>query len=124
MIDVTMKRLDDLECYQGPHAIPGIRFLYAGRGLGITAWGMNVLELEPNCTRYPEHDHIVDGQEEVYLAIRGRATLQASDSEWQLEPGALIRVGPHQKRRIIAGPQGVTVLALGGTPGRAYQPQR
>ena len=41
MPDVTVKRYEDLESYQG-------QFLYAGRGLGVTAWGMNVLRLPPD----------------------------------------------------------------------------
>ena len=27
-----------------------------------------------------------------------------------------------QKRKIVPGPEGVTILALGGTPGKAYEP--
>jgi hypothetical protein len=34
----------------------------------------------------------------------------------------LARVGPIQKRKIIPGDEGVTLLALGGTPGKAYEP--
>jgi mannose-6-phosphate isomerase-like protein (cupin superfamily) len=124
MTDVTVRRLEDLECYQGQYAISGMRFLYAGRNLGVTAWGMNVLDMEPNCVRYPEHDHVKDGQEEVYIVLRGSATLQASGEEWRLDPGVLVRVGPQQKRKILAGPQGATILALGATPGKAYEPRR
>ena len=51
--------------YDGPHAIPGIRFRAIASALGITAWGMNVLELDPACERYPQHDHEKDGQERV-----------------------------------------------------------
>jgi hypothetical protein len=36
----------------------------------------------------------------------------------------LVRVGPDQKRKIVPGPQGVTLLALGGTPGKPYVPRR
>ena len=38
MADVTVKRFEELESYAG-------QFLYAGKGLGVTAWGMNVLRL-------------------------------------------------------------------------------
>jgi hypothetical protein len=33
----------------------------------------------------------------------------------------MIRVGPATKRKILPGPQGVRLLALGGTPGRPYE---
>jgi quercetin dioxygenase-like cupin family protein len=124
MVDVTVKRVEELEFYQGERALPGIRFRYAARGLGVTAWGMNVIEMEPGCTRYPDHDHSKDGQEEVYTVLRGSATLHAADATWLLEPGVLVRVGPGQTRKIIAGAEGVLVLALGGTPGKAYEVRR
>jgi hypothetical protein len=122
--DVTVKRVEEIEAYAGPRTIPGIRFRPAARTLGVTAWGMNVIDLEPNVTQYPEHDHVKDGQEEVYTALRGSATLHADGETWTLEPGVLARVGPAQRRKIVSGPEGVTVLAIGATPGKAYEPRR
>jgi uncharacterized cupin superfamily protein len=124
MSDVTVKLVEEIEAYQGPNAIPGIRFRSIGRNLGVTAWGMNVLELDPGCTRYPEHDHVKDGQEEVYVVLHGEATLHADGREWPLATGAFVRVGPGQRRKFLPGPGGVTLLAIGGTPGKAYEPRR
>lgn len=115
MADVTVKQIDELESYGG-------QFFYAGRGLGVTAWGMNVLRLPPRWADYPDHDHTEDGQEEVYVVLEGSAELQAGGQTWVLAPGVLVRVGPHQKRKIVPGSAGVTILALGGTPGQAYKP--
>jgi uncharacterized cupin superfamily protein len=120
MLDVTVKRLDELESYEGP-AGPPRQFLYAGRSLGVTAWGMNVLQLPPNWAGYPEHDHARDGQEEVYVVLRGSARLEAGGKNWQLESGMLARVGSDQPRKFVPGNEGVTLLALGGTPGKAYE---
>ena len=53
--------------------------------------------------------------------LRGSGTLEAGDTRIALEPGMLVRVGPQQRRRIVPGPQGVTVLAIGATPGKAYE---
>ena len=89
----------------------------------MTAWGKNLLKLPKNWPGYPEHDHSSDGQEEVYVVIQGTATLEADGKSWPLEPGTLARVGAGQKRKIVPGENGVTILALGGTPGRAYQPK-
>ncbi len=124
MIDVQVKRIEDIEFYQGQKAVPGIRFHPAARALGVTAWGMNVLELEPGCTGYPEHDHARDGQEEVYVVLRGSATLVAGDERVELAPGTLVRVGPGQRRKFLPGSDGVTLLAIGATPGKAYEPRR
>jgi len=114
MPDVVVKRFEDLESYEG-------QFLYAGRGLGVTAWGMNILRLPPNWTDYPNHDHLKDGQEEVYVVLQGSATLEAEGVSWQLELGTLARVAHRLKRKIVPGAQGVVILALGGTPGKVYQ---
>ena len=116
MADVTFKRFNELESYEGS-------FLYAGKGLGVTAWGMNVEQLAPNWVDFPEHDHSEDGQEEVYVALEGSAELQADGESWQLEPGSLARVGADQKRKVIPGEKGVTLLVIGGTPGKAYEPK-
>ena len=123
MSEIIVKKVGDLGCYEGPNAIPGIKFRHAARDLGVTAWGMNVLELEPNCSGYPEHDHAADGQEEVYVVLRGSATLHAGGKNWPLEAGAFIRVEPNMKRKLVPGADGLTVLAIGSTPGKAYAPR-
>ncbi len=117
MEEVTVKRFEELESYQDQG-----RFLYAGKTLGVTAWGMNVLNLPANWGDYPDHDHAKDDQEEVYVVIRGAAALVSEGKRWQLEPGTIAHVPAHRKRKIIPGADGVTILALGGTPGKAYTP--
>ena len=124
MADITLKKIEEIAPYAGPHAIPGMRFRPAARALGVTAWGMNVFDIDPGCALYPEHDHQKDGQEEVYVLLKGSATLQSGGREFKLEPGTLIRVPPSEKRKIVPGPQGATVLALGATPGKAYEPRK
>ena len=114
MADVIVKRFEELESYEG-------QFLYAGKGLKVTAWGMNVLKLPPNWNDYPDHDHAGDGQEEVYVVLQGSAKLEAEGRSWDLAPGTLARVGPRQKRRIVPGDKGAVLLAIGGTPGKAYE---
>ena len=118
MADVTIKRFDELESYKAEG-----RFRYAAKSLGVSAWGMNILNLPPQWNDYPEHDHERDGQEEVYLVLEGSAQMQAGSETFTLEPGLLARVGAGQKRKIVPGPNGVTLLALGGTPGKAYAPR-
>ena len=83
---------------------------------------MNILKLPPNWGDYPDHDHAREGQEEVYVVLQGSARLTAGGEGWDLAPGMLVRVGARQKRKIVPGPAGVTILALGGTPGKAYEP--
>ncbi|MCA9607643.1 MAG: cupin domain-containing protein [Myxococcales bacterium] len=120
-MDVKLKHLESIPAYRGPHAIEGIRFRPAGSALGVSAWGMNVLEIDAGCTHYPEHDHAGDGQEEVYVVLRGSARLRVGDHETELVEGDLVRVGPDTVRKILPGDRGVTVLALGGTPGKVFE---
>jgi uncharacterized cupin superfamily protein len=123
MSDMKAKHFDEIPSYQGSNAIPGIKFHMVTRDLGVTAWGMNVLQIDAGCTGHPEHDHIRDGQEEVYVVLRGSGTLDGGDTRVALASGMLVRVGPSQKRKIVPGPEGITVLAIGGTPGQAYPPR-
>jgi uncharacterized cupin superfamily protein len=43
----------------------------AAAELGVESFGMQVLDLPPDFREYPEHDHADDGQEEVYVVLRG-----------------------------------------------------
>lgn len=119
---ITVKRIEDIAAYEGPHAIEGIRFRAARDALGISAWGMNVLELDPHCEGYPEHDHAADGQEELYVVLRGSIVLRAGEAEQTLQQGDLVRVAPELKRKFVTRDEGATLLALGGTPGKPYTP--
>ena len=116
MPDMTLKTFDELDNYEG-------KFLYAARSLGVTAWGMSIERLPAAWDGYPEHDHAEDGQEEVFIVLEGDAELTVDGETFKLEPGNLARVGPAPKRHLVPGADGVTLLAIGGTPGKAYEPK-
>src|SRR5262245_58571408 len=116
MADVTVKNLDDFEAAFGG----GMRRVRAG--LGVTALGMQVLELPPGFEHYPDHAHTHDEQEEVYTVLSGTVTLHTEDGDFELEPGMFARVGPSEKRKLVTGEEGARILALGGTPGQVYTP--
>lgn len=112
--------VDAIAPYEGPHAIEGVRFRGVRTALGVSAWGMNVIELDPHTTGYPEHDHTADGQEEVYLVLEGSARLHVGDTVIEAVAGDFVRVEPELTRKWVTEAQGVRLLALGGTPGQAY----
>ena len=116
MADLTVKRLDEFDAVFGG----GMRRVRAG--LGVTSFGIQVIELPPNFTHYPQHDHTHDEQEEVYTALSGSATLQAGDQEHEIEPGVFARVGPGEKRKLVTGDEGVRIIAIGAVPGKPYEP--
>lgn len=122
MPDYSIKHMDEFEFYQGENEVEGMRFIYAGKGLGVSAWGMNIIKMDPNCNAYPEHEHSKDGQEEVYVVLKGKAIFTSENAEVELEPGMMVRVGPKQKRKFKTGPEdGATILAIGATPGEPYK---
>jgi mannose-6-phosphate isomerase-like protein (cupin superfamily) len=116
MADFTVKRVEEFDAIFGG----GMRRVRAG--LGVTSFGIQLIELPPNFKVYPDHDHSHDDQEEVFVALKGRATLKLGEEEVELEPGVYVRVGPGQKRKLITGEEGVQLLALGGMPGQVYEP--
>ena len=118
MADVTFKNIEEME------SSPKGGFIYAGRELGVTAWGMNVEKFSPKWDGYPEHDHAGDGQEEVYVTLEGSATLTAGGESWELTPGTMARVGAEQTRKVVPGDDGVKMIVIGGTPGQAYEPKQ
>jgi mannose-6-phosphate isomerase-like protein (cupin superfamily) len=115
MPDYTIKRIDALD------AIFGGSFRRARGELGVTSFGMQIMDLPPKLENYPEHDH-AGGQEEVYLVLSGEADITVDGEELHLDPNSIIRVGPEVKRKITTGSEGARILALGGTPGEAFEP--
>ena len=115
MADVTVKRLDEFE------AIFGGGFRRVRAGLGVSSFGLSVMDFPPGFTQYPEHDHGPDGQEEVYTVLAGSATLTVAGTDHELEPGVFARVGPQEARKLSTGDEGARVLAIGASPGRLYE---
>lgn len=120
MPPVTIKHYRDLAAYAGPHAIDKIRFRSARAPLDVSAWGMNVIEMDAGCESYPEHDHLGDQQEEVYLVLEGSVDLVFDGERKALSQGTFARVSHAVKRKLVTTDQSAVILALGGTPGKAY----
>jgi cupin domain len=116
MPDVTVKRVEDFE------AIFGGGFRRARAGLGVSSFGLAVIDLPANFTHYPEHDQTHDDQEEVYTVLSGRAILHVGGEDHELEPGVFARVGASEKRKLITGEVPARVIAMGGSPGKIYEP--
>jgi mannose-6-phosphate isomerase-like protein (cupin superfamily) len=114
--DVTVKRLDELE-YFHHGAFGRLR-----AGLGVGAFGMQVVKLTPHSDLYPEHDHTDNDQEEVYVTLAGKATLTVGTQQYPLEPGVFIRVGARETRKVRTDTEPVELVVIGGVPGQAYTP--
>ena len=115
MADYTAKRIDEMEgIYLGS-------FKRARAELGVGSFGMQVLDLPPDFDGYPEHDHSDDGQEEVFVVLRGSAEVEVDGERVAIDPDTIIRIGPSARRKIYSGSEGVRLLLLGGAPGKAYE---
>ena len=88
------------------------RFVSLRRALGITAFGMNLIVLQPGQQgRIHRHEH----QEEVYLVVEGTLTLAVEGEERDLGAGELARVAPDVRRRLLnRAATRCAVVGLGG----------
>src|SRR4051812_34481242 len=115
MAGYAIKRIDEMEgVYQGA-------FKRARAELGVEAFGVQVLDLPPNLEQYPEHDHSEDGQEEVYLALRGGGEIEIDGERHSIDRDTMVRVSAGTKRKLWPGDGGMRVLIIGGVPGEAYE---
>jgi hypothetical protein len=102
-------RLDDLE-RRG-------RFIPVREHLGIHSFGINAIKQGEDGTLINEHDES-GGQEEVYVVLDGTATFEIEGETFEAPAGTFVSVQPEARRKATGD---ATVLALGGTPGEAYQ---
>jgi mannose-6-phosphate isomerase-like protein (cupin superfamily) len=131
--DVTAIEVGEIEAISG--MLEGITFHKAAAALGVTSFGISIVDLGPGADTYPEHDHSEDGvggqmfakrpqqlgQEEVYLTLRGSGRVDAEGESYRLDADHAVRVGPGVVRKVLPGADGLRLLAIGGTPGEAYQ---
>jgi hypothetical protein len=110
-----VKRIDEME------AVFAGAFKRARAELGVESFGLQVLDLPPSNDRYPEHDHADDGQEEVYLVIRGSGEIEIDGERHPLDPETMVRVGSGVNRKIWPSEDGMRVVAIGGVPGGLYE---
>jgi mannose-6-phosphate isomerase-like protein (cupin superfamily) len=115
MADYAVRRIDEME------AVFGGAFKRARAELGVTSFGMQVLDMPPETDQYPEHDHAEDGQEEVYVTLRGRGEIEIEGKRHPLDPDTVVMVASGVKRKIWPGAEGVRLLAIGARPGEVYQ---
>ena len=115
MADYTVVKIDDIE------AIAYGTFRRARAALGVTSFGLQVLDLPPNLDAYPEHDHAEDGQEEVYFVLSGSGEVEIEGERIPLDPETVVSIKSGTRRKLWPGPDGMRVIAIGGVPGAVYE---
>jgi tetratricopeptide (TPR) repeat protein len=91
---------------------------------GITSFGINAWTAREAGDRIiNEHDEDdQEQQEELYLVQSGRARFELDGEQVDAPAGTFVYARPSVKRTAFAEEPGTTIVALGGTPGKAYEP--
>lgn len=100
---------------------PGGAVRFVRRQLGVEAFGINWIELPPD-TEGREHDETDTGQEEVNVVVRGGGVYRIDGEEVPVREGDFLRFDPETRRCPVAGPNGLTILAVGAKRG-SYEPR-
>ena len=95
---------------------PGNAVRFMRRSLGVEAFGINWFDLGPNAEGL-EHDEAGSGQEEVAVVVKGSGAWRVDGEEVQARVGTFLRFDPETTRCAIAGPEGMTFVAVGTRPG-------
>jgi tetratricopeptide (TPR) repeat protein len=87
----------------------------------IRAFGVNTWTAKDAGDRIiNEHDE-VDEDEELYLVHSGRARFELDGERVDAPTGTFVFARPGVKRTAFAEEPGTTILAVGATPGKAYE---
>jgi tetratricopeptide (TPR) repeat protein len=125
----VVAKIDELE--PAPRIAPpdaaddGRRSFDVRRNLDIEAFGVQAFSAPNGVRVISEHDETLfvdEGQEELYVVLRGAATFEIDGESVDAPTGTLINVQPAATRKATATEDDTLILAIGGTRGKAYEP--
>jgi hypothetical protein len=111
-----MVQVDEL-----PPEGPGGAVRFVRRHLGVGAFGINWFEIPPN-VEGREHDELETQQEEVNVIIAGSGVYRVDGEDVPVSRGTVMRFDPETTRVPVAGPEGMTMIAVGARRG-SYEPR-
>jgi hypothetical protein len=94
------------------------RYMPVREHLGIYFFGTPCIRRARTGTLINDHDETGSGQEELYIVLHGRATFEVDGETVDAPAGTYVSVPPGSRRKATG--EG-TVLAIGATPGEAYE---
>jgi quercetin dioxygenase-like cupin family protein len=100
---------------------PGGMVRFVRRELGAEAFGINWFELPPHAEGR-EHNESETQLEEVNVVIKGSGTYHVEGDEIPVRAGTFMRFDPETTRKPVAGPDGMTMIAVGARRG-SYEPR-
>jgi len=94
----------------------------ARRSLGLSAFGMNVVDIEPG-GRIPEHDETERDQEEVFVVLSGTPAIVVDGVEHPARAGTFARLDPEPRRTVVNhGDEVASVLIVSAPRTSGYTP--
>jgi hypothetical protein len=99
---------------------PGGAVRFVRRQLGVEAFGINWFEIPPGMPGR-EHDESETQQEEVNVIVRGGGIYRVEGEEIPVGVCTFLRFDPGTTRQPVAGPDGMTMIAVGARRG-SYEP--
>ena len=108
----TKQNLNEVEDQAPNFGMPSeIEARFARNALEGETLGLTLFTLAPNFRVPFGHKH--EGQEEVYVVLRGSARIKVEDEIVEVGPLDAIRIDMDTMRGVEAGPEGVEYLAFG-----------
>jgi mannose-6-phosphate isomerase-like protein (cupin superfamily) len=109
----TILRADDLE-RSGD-------WLLARRSLGLSAFGLNLVDIPPR-GQIPEHDETARDQEEVFVVLSGSPTMVIDGEEYPAPAGTFVRIDVEPTRTVRNdGGESCIVLIVSAPRSSGYQ---
>ena len=97
--------------------IPSGRWQPLNERLGIRAFGISAVAMDPGDDFDIEHEESESGQQEVYVVVSGRAAFRIGDQEVEAGPGDVVAVSdPAELRSYRALEPGMRVVCVGAAP--------
>jgi mannose-6-phosphate isomerase-like protein (cupin superfamily) len=111
--------LDDAEALPvGP-----LTWIPVRQPLGIRAFGINAYTADEAGVEVVEGHTEDSGHEELYLVLAGSATFTLDGEEVEAPAGTIVFLPEHDvHRQAVSREPGTLVLAVGGWPGRPFEP--
>jgi quercetin dioxygenase-like cupin family protein len=106
--DYAIKNFEDIE----PAGAEGVDGRFSRKFLDSTELGVSRWRYEPG-RQTSGHRHRV--QEEVYAVISGSGRIKLDDEIIEIKQWDVIRVAPNVARGFEAGPDGLEIIAVGGS---------
>lgn len=119
MTGYAIAHVDDIpELDDGREPMRPVRHHFGITAFGVNAWtGRNTGDRIIN-----EHVEDEDSDEELYLVLQGRAVFELDGERQDAPAGTFVFVRPGVKRTAFAEEPGTTIVSVGATPGKPYEP--